>query len=416
MRTRAGEAGSGTARAAEMAARTSYGRLVAILASRSRDLAAAEDALAEAFVAALRTWPHRGVPANPDAWLLTAARNSQRNSARHGGVRDRAVEEMTMRLEEEGERREDAPGLPDERLGLLFVCAHPAIDPAVRTPLMLQTVLGLDAGRIAAAFLVPPATMAQRLVRAKARVRDAGLRFTLPGPETWPERLTEVLDAVYACYGAGWDDLGECGGADGLSAEAIFLGRLLVQLMPEEPEALGLLSLMLHCEARREARRDDQGRFVPLDQQDPRRWSRSLIVEAEGLLVAAARQGRFGRYQCEAAIQSVHAQRPATGRPNHAALLTLYELLARHAPSLGALIGRAAVLADAGSLVAALDALDALPPERVATYQPFWVTRARVLEALGQTTEAAVARRAAIGLTRDAAVRAHLEVDPAERR
>jgi RNA polymerase sigma-70 factor (ECF subfamily) len=285
------------------------------------------------------------VPANPDGWLLTAARNRQRNAARHGGVRDRMTEEVTRRLEEMGEGQQDAPDLPDERLGLLFVCAHPAIDPAVRTPLMLQAVLGLDATRIAAAFLVPPATMAQRLVRAKARVRDAGLRFALPGPEAWPERLTEVLDAVYAAFGAGWDDPEEISASDGLAAEAIYLGRLLVQLMPHEPEALGLLSLMLHCEARRPARRDDGGRFVPLDRQSPRLWSRSLIIEAEGLLVAAARLGRFGRYQCEAAIQSVHAQRPVTGRVNHAALLTLYDLLAQHAPSLTAFVGQAAVLA-----------------------------------------------------------------------
>ncbi len=366
----------------------------------------------DAFLAALRTWPIRGVPSNPEAWLLTAARNRQRNTARHGGIQDRMTEEVTLRLEELGEGQQDALELPDERLGLLFVCAHPAIDPAVRTPLMLQTVLGLDAARIAAAFLVPPATMAQRLVRAKTRVRDAGLRFALPGPEAWPERLSDVLDAVYACYGTGWNDPEELAASDGLAAEAIYLGRLLVQLLPREPEALGLLSLMLHCEARRPARRDDQDRFVPLDQQDPRRWSRSLIIEAEGLLVTAARQGRFGRYQREAAIQSVHAQRAVTRKVDHAALLTLYDLLAAHAPSLAALVGRAAVLTKAVSPVAALEALDALPPERVAGYQPFWMTRTRVLKALGRTTKAAVARRIAIGLTRDAAVRVYLQKEP----
>lgn len=282
---------------------------------------------------------------------------------------------------------------------------------------MLQAVLGLDAARIAAAFLVPPATMAQRLARAKSRVRDAGLRFALPGPEAWSERLGPVLDAVYACYGSGWDDPRELAAHDdpshgGLAAEAVYLGRLLTQLLPGEPEALGLLSLMLHCEARRDARRDGTGRFVPLAQQDPGRWSRPLIIEAEGLLVAAARLGRFGRYQCEAAIQSVHAQRPLTGRVNHAALLTLYDLLAQHAPSLGALVGRAAVLVDAGDPAAALDALDALdalPPGRVAAYQPFWVARARILGALGRAQEAQKARQAAIQLTRDSAVRAYLE-------
>jgi RNA polymerase sigma-70 factor (ECF subfamily) len=329
-------------------------------------------------------------------------------------VRDRGLEEVTRRVEEMEQGRAGPSELPDERLRLLFVCAHPAVDAGTRTPLMLQTVLGLDAARIAQTFLVPPATMAQRLVRAKARVRDAGLRFVLPGPEAWPDRLNPVLDAVYAAFGAGWDDPGEIAGADGLTAEAIFLGRLLVQLMPEEPEALGLLSLMLHCEARRGARRDVGGRFVPLDQQDPARWSRSLVIEAEGLLVAAARARRFGRYQCEAAIQSVHAQGAATGRIDHDTLLTLYDLLAAYAPSLAALVGRATVLA-AVSPAAALDALDALPPERVAGYQPFWVARARVLDALDRGTEAVEARRTAIALTADPAVRSYLEKDLVQR-
>ncbi len=392
------------ARTAEMAARGSYGRLVALLAARTRDVAAAEDALGEAFEAALRTWPARGAPRNPDAWLLTAARNRQRNAARHGRVRDGAAEEVARRLEEAAA----APDLPDERLGLLFACAHPAIDEGVRTPLMLQVVLGLDAARVAAAFLVPPATMAQRLVRAKARLRDAGLRFALPEPKDRPARLGDVLDATYAAYGAGWDDP-DGGARDGLAAEAVFLGRLLAHLLPGEPEALGLLALMLHCEARRGARRDGEGRFVPLDRQDPALWSRFLVIEAEGLLVAAARLGRFGRYQCEAAIQSVHAQRAVTGQVNRAALLTLYDLLARHAPSLGALVARAAVLAEGGDPAAALAALDALPPGRVAAYQPFWVARARALGMLGRAEAARDARQAAIGLTRDGAVRAHLE-------
>lgn len=397
-------------RTAELAARTSYGRLVALLAARTGDIAAAEDALADAFVAALGAWENEGVPRNPDAWLLTAARNRLSNSHRHARVRDAAQMDVERMLGELAGAEPEA--IPDARLRLLFACAHPAIDPAARAPLMLQTVLGLDAGRIGAAFLVAPATMGQRLVRAKVKIRDAGVRFEVPDPERLAERLPDVLDAVYAAYGTGWDEIAGDPDVSGLTSEALFLARLLGELLPDEPEVLGLLALMLYCEARRDARRDGSGAFVPLPEQDPRRWSRDMIVEAEGLLTAAARHARFGRYQCEAAIQSVHVQRPITGTTNWAALLTLHDLLARHAPSLGVLVGRAAVLLQAGQAGDALHALDALPGDRIAAYQPYWVTRARVLQALGQPGAADALARA-IGLTRDPAVRDYLARSPA---
>ncbi len=379
--------------AAEAAARTSYGRLVAILAARNRDVAGAEDALPEALVAALRLWPAQGVPANPEGWLLTTARNRIRNAARHAQVADRALPDL-LPLPPEG------VDLPDQRLALLFVRAHPAIDPAARTPLMLQTVLGLDAARIAAAFLVPPATMSQRLVRAKTRIRDTGLRFALPDREDLPPRLSAVLDAIYAAYGRGWDDL---------TTEAIYLARLILVLMPAEPEAAGLPALMLYTQARRPARRDALGRFVPLSAQDSRLWSRDLIIEAEGLLTAAAVQARFGRYLCEAAIQSVHIQRPITGHTNHAALLTLYDLLVQHSPGIGARISRAVVLAGSGQPGKALAALDDMPAERVARYQPYWAARAKVLDLQGRPAAARAARKTAVELTDDPAVRAYLE-------
>ncbi len=381
--------------AVEAAARQSYGRLVAILAARSRDIAAAEDALSEALVSALRLWPRTGVPANPEGWLMTAARNRLKNAARHAQVAGRALPDLVS-VPEEG------ADLPDPRLALLFVCAHPAIDPAARTPLMLQTVLGLDAARIAAAFLTPPATMSQRLVRAKARIRDTGLRFAPPAREDMPDRLPAVLDAIYAAYGRGWDDLS---GNDDLTEEAIYLARLLNTLLPEEPEAKGLLALMLYTHARRPARRDTEGRFVPLTSQDSRLWSRTLIIEAEGLLTAAAAHASFGRYQCEAAIQSVHIQRPITGRTNHAVLLTLYDLLIQHSPGLGARISRAVVLAEAGDPAAALVALDALPPDRVAQHQPYWTARAKVLTLLARPEAARQARDKALSLTAEPALR-----------
>lgn len=394
------------ARAAEQAARSSYGRLLALLVARTRDIAAAEDALAEALSAALQSWPRTGVPREPDAWLMTAARNHLRNAARHQAVVDASAADLAVLLDE---AVPEAASLPDRRLALMLVCAHPAIDAAVRTPLMLQVVLGLDAARIAAAFAVPAATMGQRLSRAKAKIRDAGLRFELPDATDLPGRLEEVLDAIYAAFGIGWDDLpAEADAQAGLADEALFLGRLLVSLLPAEPEPQGLLALMLYCHARRDARRDAQGRFVSLAAQDARLWRRDTLIEAEGWLTAAARAGRFGRYQCEAAIQSVHIQRPLTGRTNHEALLTLYGLLMAHAPSLGAAVGRAATLLDAGRPAEAQSQLQALDAAQAEAYQPYWVVQARTLAALGDAEASAAALQRALALTRDADVREYL--------
>ena len=258
-------------RAVERAASDSYGRRLAFLAARSRDLAASEDALAGAFLAALETWPRTGVPDKPEAWLLTAARRKLIDGVRHARVEAGALPALAAAADEARRIAGAGEAFPDERLSMLFLCAHPAIDAAVRTPLMLQTVLGLDAARIASAFLVKPATMGQRLSRAKAKIRDARIRFELPTPPALRSRLDAVLEAIYAAYGVGWE---EVAGGDrrrrGLALEAIELGRVLRRLMPDEPEALGLLALMLHCEARRDARRSAAGTYVPLSEQDPR--------------------------------------------------------------------------------------------------------------------------------------------------
>jgi RNA polymerase sigma-70 factor (ECF subfamily) len=393
-------------RAAEAAARASYGRLLSILAARTRDIAAAEDALSEAFIAALRAWPRSGVPENPDAWLITAARNNLKNAARHQGVVDASATDLALLLDDSAS---EATDIPDDRLKLLFVCAHPAIDETVRTPLMLQTVMGIDAAKIAAAFLVAPATMGQRLVRAKAKIRDAGLRFEVPTAADMPARLHDVLNAIYAAYGTSWDAVtGADTGSRDLAEEAMFLSRLVVALLPEEPEARGLLALMLYCESRRAARRGADGRFIPLKQQDAALWSRAMIVEAEQQLTTAARSSVFGRYQCEAAIQSVHAQRPITGRTNHQALITLYGLLATHCPSIGVLVAQAAAMVEAGEAAQALVVLRRLVAADVAGYQPYWVTLAAALAAAGESTSAALALERAIGLTEDPTVRAFL--------
>src|SRR5580658_3888860 len=239
-----------THRAIERVARESYGRLVAYLSSHTRDVASAEDALSNALVAALKAWPRDGVPQNPEAWLLTAARRSFIDLVRHRQVAE--ASEPTLQLLREEREMTLAAEFPDERLKLLFVCAHPAIDPALHTPLMLQTVLGLDAARIAHAFLVSPTTMGQRLVRAKTKIRDGGIRFEVPEERDLPERLDAALEAIYAAFGIGWDDMFgiDQRGRD-LAEEAIWLARVLLQLMPREAEVQGLLALMLHCEAGR---------------------------------------------------------------------------------------------------------------------------------------------------------------------
>lgn len=249
-------------------------------------------------------------------------------------------------ITEEADNATSPDKFPDERLKLLFVCAHPAIDPGVHTPLMLQSVLGLDAACIAQAFLVSPATMSQRLVLAKAKIRDAGIAFEVPEDGELPPRLDAVFEAIYAAYGSGWED---AAGADPrrsrLADEAIRLARMLVQLTPSEPEARGLLALMLHCEARRPARRALDGRYVPLSEQDVHCWSRPMTEEAEQALAVAAKQARPGRFQTEAAIQSVHTERAHSGRTDWHAVVSFYEGLVRLVPMYGARIGHAAAIA-----------------------------------------------------------------------
>lgn len=394
--------------AIEALARDSYGRLLAYLAARSSDIAAAEDALSEAFGAALRRWPADGVPDKPEAWLLHAARNRLIDAARHAAVR-RKAEPLLQVAEEAQEVATMHPTFPDERLKLLFVCAHPAVDLAARTPLMLQTVLGLDAARIASAFLVSPAAMEQRLVRAKTKIREARIPFRVPEVHEWDERASFVLDAIYSAFTAGWGNAIDSDSTHhALARDAIALGRTLVQLLPHEAEAQGLLALMLHSEARRPARCTAAGEFVPLDRQDAALWSRPMIEEAETHLRAAAALQRTGRYQLEAAIQSIHAQRAATGAIDWPQIALLYEGLVRLAPTIGAQVGRAVALAESGHLAAGLAALDALPEDRSANYQPWWAARAHLLRRLGRPTAARAAFERAASLTEDPVLRTYL--------
>jgi RNA polymerase sigma-70 factor (ECF subfamily) len=386
-------------------ARESYGRLIAYLSARTRDVAGAEDALSDALIAALVTWPKEGIPRSPEAWLLTAARNRVTDAARHARVRSQSA--LTLELIAGSFPDVSAPeAIPDERLKLLFVCAHPAIDADMHTPLMLQTVLGLDAAEIARAFLVSPSTMAQRLVRAKAKIRHTGIAFEVPERRELPERLNAVLNAIYAAYGSGWEDAtGADPRARGLADEAIWLGRVLKNMLPEEPEVRGLLALMLHCEARRYARRTHGGKFVPLSEQDHRLWNLSMIAEAERELAAASRMSRFGRFQIEAAIQSVHAERARTGHTDWNAIALFYEQLVQLSPTLGACVGRAAALAEVRGPEQGLALLDRMDPAVVDGYQPYWAVRAHLLKSLQRIAEAHEAFDRACSLTEDPAVR-----------
>ena len=390
-------------------AQDSYGRLLAYVAARTRDIASAEDALAEAFATALRRWPETGIPDNPEAWLLTVARRASGKGTRAARHAAAAMPLLDLMMEETMDRADE--DFPDERLKLMFACAHPAIDRSVRSALILQTVIGLDAARIARAFVVQPAAMGQRLSRAKAKIRAAGIPFRVPGSAELETRLDDVLMAVYAAYGLGWEvpgglPAGRAG--EDLAGEALYLARVIAGLMPDQPEPLGLLALILYCEARRATRRTADGAYVPLARQDRARWDGAMVAEAERTLIAAARLGRPGRFQTEAAIQSVQVQAPhgQTGDPQ--LLAALYDFLVTRWPSLGAEVSRAVVHGAAHGAARGLQILDTMPPDRVAGYQPWWAARLDLCLAAADAAGAREARSRAMALTGDPAVRAWL--------
>ena len=399
---------------AEAVARRSYGKLVAFLAARTRDVAAAEDALSEAFASALADWPLKGCPSNPEAWLLTVARRKMIDLYRGHRRHEIAGEDLRVMAEGLEAAAMDAEGpnhIPDQRLWLMFVCAHPAIDAGIRAPLILQVILGLDAKAIASTFLMSPAAMGKRLVRAKEKIREAGIPFHVPERDELPGRLDAILDAVYAAFGEGWTDPG---GTDiarrDLTEEALFLARLVTELLPGEPEALGLLALMLHAQARRRARRGTDGEYVPLAKQDPALWDSQMIAEAEALLRRASALGLLGRYQLEGALQSAHVDRCRTGRANWAEVVRLYDALFVLASSPVVAVNRALAIAELRGASAALEAMpDVADDVRLVEYQPYWAARAELLAKSGTSGEARQAYELAIGLERDPAVRRFLQ-------
>ena len=403
--------GMGARRTAEMVARRSYGKLVAFLAARTRDVAAAEDALADAFASALEDWARNGCPENPEAWLLTVARRKTIDGVRRRETRDAAEPELKRIADGLEAAAGESSGIPDRRLGLMFACAHPAIEASVRSPLILQVVLGLDAKRIASAFLVSPAAMGQRLVRAKEKIRQAGIPFRIPEKEELPARLDTVLDAIYAGFAEAWSDpAGTDVARRDLSEEAIYLGRVVVELLPNEPESLGLLALMLHAEARRKARRNADGEYVPLAEQDVSAWDDETIAEAEELLVRASRFGIPGRFQIEAALQSAHVHRIRSGESNWSDIVKLYDVLFALTGSPVVAVNRVLAVAQVEGVQIALTELDKVAADsRLAEYQPYWAVRAELLTKLKKGSEAREAYQMAIGLERDPVVRRFLQ-------
>jgi predicted RNA polymerase sigma factor len=416
---------------AEQTARASYGRLLAVLAAPTGDIAAAEDALADAFERALNTWPRDGVPDNPEGWLLTVARNRLKDLWKSAAVRLRAPLDADRELPWASVSSSgghalglkdleaiDDQSIPDKRIELLCVCAHPAIDRAVRTPLMLHTVLGLTAAQIAAAYALPEQTMAQRLVRAKRRVRTTRIPFVVPSLTDVPARLPAVLEAVYGAYAIDWSTATTDAEAapDSLAGEALYLAETLAALLPDEPEVLGLAALLALSIARVPARTNAAGELVGLDDQDPRLWDADLIARGEYYLRRARALGRIGRFSLEAAIQSVHCDRARTGVTNWAALKALHAALVRVSPTVGARVALAAVIGEVDGAAAGLGALDAMVREQpaVAGFQPFWATRAHLLVGAGLLTDARAAFERAVTLAGDDRLRTALRRRAAE--
>lgn len=368
---------------------------------------AAEDAVSDALHEALRVWPTSGIPDNPDAWLLTVARNRKRDrfksSAHRRSVPLARTEDRHGFIDEV-----DLEQIPDQRLRLLFACAHPAIDPTIRTPLMLQVVLGQEAKDIARAYATTPAAMAQRLVRAKRKIKDAAIPFVIPSRAEMPERLDAVLEAVYGVYSLSWEDEIERDIVDDLTMEAVHLAGELTTLLPLHAEVFGLAALMTLSLSRKDARRTAAGEYVPLDEQDASLWDRGLIADGDALLRHAHSRQAIGRFQLEAAIQSVHCARIRTGMTDWRALTSLHGAMIALHPTIGAMVSFAAVVGQAEGPAAGLSVLGSITAEDAEGFQPAWAARARLLADAGRTAEAHTAYTRAIELTSQPAVRRYL--------